>query len=298
MKASSALLSPVLVCRPALAQDTPAMLEITRTIWDGHDYVPHEWDRWLRDASGCLAVAELGGRVVGLARLTQFGEQDWWDQGLRIHPDFRGRGIASHLYEYLLDIWQHIGSGTLRFTTTSDRAPVHHLAERTGFERVGEFTAFLAPAITDQSHHYTRIIIEQAEEALTFAHHNGLSEWQYGLLSWGWEWTAPELKWILEAIEKGHAWWWNNRQGLVLRYIDEDDEDNVQSLAVELVSGPLEIAVEMLVDFRRLAGAEGYGQALWVGPLRAELAPVLKHAGYIRSWDNSVYLYARKHARE
>jgi len=51
-----------------LAQDTPAMLEITRTIWDGQDYVPYEWDRWLHDASGCLAVAELSGRVVGLVR--------------------------------------------------------------------------------------------------------------------------------------------------------------------------------------------------------------------------------------
>jgi GNAT superfamily N-acetyltransferase len=297
MKASSALFSPILVCRPALAQDTPAMLEITRTIWDGQDYVPYEWDRWLHDASGCLAVAELSGRVVGLVRLTQFGEQDWWEQGLRVHPDFRGQGIASHLYEYLLATWQRIGSGTLRFTTTSDRAPVHHLAERTGFEHVGEFTAFLAEAITDQSHHFTHITLEQAEGALTFAQHSALWEWQYGLLTWGWEWTTPELKWFLEVVEKGHAWWWKNRQSLILAYIDEDDDDHDHSLAVELLAGPLEFAVEVLLDFRRLAGAEGYKQALWVASLRDELAPVLKQAGYIRSWDNSVYLYARKHAR-
>ena len=288
-------LKPVLVCRPALAQDTPAMLEITRKIWDGHDYVPHEWDRWLRDDTGCLAVAELGGRVVGLVRLTRFGELDWWDQGLRVHPEFRGRGIASQLHEYLLDWWRRVGKGTLRFTTTSDRFPVHHLAERTGFERVGEFTFFAAPAINELPNQFTRVKAGQAEAALAFAHQSALLDWQYGLLSWGWEWTTPELKWFIEAIEKGHAWWWKDHQGLLLAYIDEDDENNEQALAVELLAGPLEIAVDMMRDFRCLAAAEGYKDAVWVASLGDELAPILMQAGFTRSWDNSVYLYARKH---
>ena len=287
---------PVLVCRPALAQDTASMLELTKTIWDGHDYVPQVWDQWLRDASSCLAVAELGDRMVGLARLARLGENDWWDQGLRVHPEFRNRGIASHLHEYLLDVWQRTGNGTLRFTTTSDRFPVHHLAERTGFEQVGEFTFFVAPAIMGQSTHFTRLSAEQSGEALKFIQQSALLDWQYGLLNWGWEWTTPELKWLLDAIEKGYAWWWNDRQGLLLAYIDKDDETNEQALAVELLAGPLEIAVDLLQDFRSLAAAEGYDNAVWVASLRDELAPILEQAGYTRAWDNSVYLYARKHA--
>ena len=293
---SSDLLDPVLVCRPALAQDTLAMQEITRTIWDGHDYVPHEWDRWLRDSSGCLAVAELGGRVVGLARLAHFGEQDWWDQGLRVHPDFRGQGIASHLHEYLLSWWQRFGTGVLRLTTTADRYPVHHLTERTGFERIGEFTFFAAPAIKNHSHQFTPLLVGQAQEALVFVRQSPLLDWQYGLLNWGWEWTSPELKWILEAIEKGRAWWWKDRQGLLLAYVEEGDEDDPPALAIALVAGPLEIAAQILQDFRSLAGSEGYDDAAWVASLGNQLAPILSQTGYTRHWDNSVYLYAKKHA--
>lgn len=287
---------PILVCRPALAQDTPAMQEITRTIWDGHDYVPREWGHWLGDASGCLAVAELGGRVVGLARLTQFSEQDWWDQALRVHPEFRGQGIASHLHEYLLDCWQRVGRGILRLTTTADRFPVHHLAERSGFARIGEFTFFAAPAIRDQPHHFTPLVVEDGEAALAIIQNSPLMDLQYGLLNWGWEWTSPELKWVLEAIDKGHAWWWKNRQGLLLAYIDDGDEGESPALTIALVAGPLEIAVGILDDFRRLAGGKDFDDAAWVASLGDELAPILHQAGYTRQWDNSVYLYAKKHA--
>ena len=153
---------PILVCRPALAQDTPAMQEITRTIWDGHDYVPREWGHWLGDASGCLAVAELGGRVVGLARLTQFSEQDWWDQALRVHPEFRGQGIASHLHEYLLDCWQRVGSGVLRLTTTATFS--RSIMVSVGLRTDREFTFFAAPAIRmnhTTSRHWSLRMVEQ-----------------------------------------------------------------------------------------------------------------------------------------
>ncbi|HWQ83852.1 MAG TPA: GNAT family N-acetyltransferase [Anaerolineales bacterium] len=294
--ASLLITDPILVCRPALAQDTPAMWEITRTTFDGHDYVPHEWDQWLREASGCLAVVELGGKVVGLARLTRFGERDWWNQALRVHPDFRGQGVASHLNKYLFERWMQIGSGTLRFTTTADRYPVQHLAEQTGFVRVGEFTAFIAPAIKEQPDQFTLISREQSGDALDFIQQSPLLDWQYGLLNWGWEWTTPELQWIQKAIEKRHAWWWKDGQGLILAYVDKDDQVNEESLAVELLAGTPETAVDMLVDFRRLAAGEGYADALWTASLQDRLAPVLAQAGYIRAWDNSVYLYAIKHS--
>jgi hypothetical protein len=46
-----------LVCRPALPKDTPDVIELTRTIWGGEDYVPVVWAEWLEDYEGTLAVA-------------------------------------------------------------------------------------------------------------------------------------------------------------------------------------------------------------------------------------------------
>jgi len=44
--------------------------------------------------------------VIGLSKLSRLSEQDWWLQGLRVHPEFEGRGVASQLNEALMQVWQ------------------------------------------------------------------------------------------------------------------------------------------------------------------------------------------------
>jgi GNAT superfamily N-acetyltransferase len=123
----------VVVCRPALPKDTADVMALTREIWNGNDYIPYVWAEWLADPEGLLAVAEYGGRVVGLAHLSSKGSGEWWLQGLRVHPALQGRGIASRLHGYILDTWQRNPGKVLRLATSSARLPVHHLCQRTGF---------------------------------------------------------------------------------------------------------------------------------------------------------------------
>ena len=121
----------VLVCRPGLAMDTADVLALTRTIWEGHDYVPQIWSTWLIDSDGLLAVAQLGSHVVGLVKLSYLSPGEWWMEGLRVDPAYEGQRIASHLHEYVIDFWQRQGDGVVRLTTY--RPAVIHLCERTGF---------------------------------------------------------------------------------------------------------------------------------------------------------------------
>jgi len=88
-------------CRPALPSDTADVLELTSTIWEGQDNIPEVWENWLSDSTGLLAVAEYQGRVLGLSKLTRLSESDWWLDGLRVHPDFEGRGVASSMHDFL-----------------------------------------------------------------------------------------------------------------------------------------------------------------------------------------------------
>lgn len=41
--------------------------------------------------------------VVGLSKITRIDADQWWLEGLRVHPDFQGRGVASHLQDDLLE---------------------------------------------------------------------------------------------------------------------------------------------------------------------------------------------------
>jgi hypothetical protein len=90
--------SPVPVCRPALPLDKADVLEFTKFIWDGHDYIRYVWDDWLADPRGILAVVEYGGHAVGLGKVSYVAQGQWWLEGLRVDPRYQGLKIGSLVF--------------------------------------------------------------------------------------------------------------------------------------------------------------------------------------------------------
>ena len=183
-----------LVCRPALPMDTPGVLDLTRTIWGGEDYVPSVWDEWLADPQGLLAVAEYGGRVVGLAKLSRLSPIEWWLQGLRVHPERQGQGFASRLFDYVYDYWQRKAGGTLRLATASFRKPVHHLCERAGFRKVGEFSIFIerlgvSAGQAPDPGLFAPLDAAGIPAALELIRRSSSVRLSFGLMELGWEWA-------------------------------------------------------------------------------------------------------------
>jgi GNAT superfamily N-acetyltransferase len=287
-----------LVCRPALPQDKADVIELTRDIWEGHDYVPLVWDKWLADPQGQLTVAVLGSRVIGLIKLTLLSEQEWWLEGLRVHPAYEGRGIASHLHDYTLDYWLEHGSGKIRLVTASFRKPVHHLCERTGFRKIGEFTPFNAPLLTPDAGELINEIFQplktdEAETACRFALQSQSLRFPGGVMDIGWEWGDVKPVYIQETIEQGKAWWWRGKQGLLLIQDDEEDDEKVSQ--IQLAACKNHQMVDLLLDYRRLATDLGYQQIGWVAPLHPELMPMLAQAGFERSWEDSIWFFEKIH---
>ncbi|MGW8252086.1 MAG: GNAT family N-acetyltransferase, partial [Anaerolineales bacterium] len=216
------------VCRPALPKDTADVMALTHDIWDGNDYVPYVWAEWLADAESLLAVAEYGGHVVGLAHLAWKGGGEWWLQGLRVHPEQQGRGIASRLHDYLLDGWQRRQGSVIRLATSSARLPVHHLCQRTGFTRVGEYRKYAAPVLKDRAHAFQPVQASQSVEALESVRRSPLFAKVHHLLYLDWYWGELTLERMEETIRRGGVYWWlgegDSRTGLVAVDFDEDDE--------------------------------------------------------------------------
>jgi GNAT superfamily N-acetyltransferase len=283
-----------LVCRPGRETDTPDMLELTRTIWDGHDYVPKVWAEWLSDPEGQLAVAEWQGRVVGLGKLTRLSPRDWWLEGLRTHPELEGRGIAARLHEHLLGLWLETGSGTLRLATASFRLPIQHLCERTGFEKMGEFSSFGAPVLAEAVEGFRLLSNADLDEALEMAVKSESLAFSNGLMDLSWRWASPSQAFLAEAAGQGKAWWWRDRQGLLLLTEDTDDDERVFPI-VELLACSKADTQAVLEDYRRLAAAQGFERARWGAPLNPNLLPLLEAAGFRREWDAAVFIYAKRH---
>lgn len=285
--------------RPARQADTPDMLELTGHIWDGNDYVPQAWQDWLQDSHGCLLVAEYEGRMVGLARLAELSLEDWWMQGLRVHPEFEGRGIASQLNDAILAYWQEHGRGAVRLSTHFERYPVHHMCERTGFIKVGEYTYFQAPALADLAGGgappaFQPIDLEQAGETLALAQNSPIRDLTLEYMDLGWEWMPPRLEKIAKISQDGLAFWWRGRQGLLLMNVETEEDEYGPIPYLTCIACPEDLLVDLLLDYRRLAGQRGYANAGWSPPMHTGLEPYLTSAGFVRKWDGSVYLFEKR----
>jgi GNAT superfamily N-acetyltransferase len=282
-------------CRPARVDDTSDVLELTRTIWEGEDYVPQVWQDWLADTQGLLAVAEYEGRVLGLGKLTRLADGQWWMEGLRTHPKYERRGIAASLHAYLVDAWLRNGDGALRLATASFRKAVQHLCDKSGFTKVGEFSPYQAPALKGSALDFQLMGESQVRAALANMRTSPVLALSRGLIDLGWEWCAPDAELLAETARLGKAYWWHVDRGLVLTREDRDDESgesllDIQSLSCQIVDLPF-----LLSDCRRLANTLDFPAIEWRAPLRPAVMSTLEDVGYKRSWDASVYIYAREH---
>lgn len=283
--------------RAAHQSDTPDVMELTANIWEGHDYVPHVWAEWLADTQGRLLVAEHQGRVLGLSKLSRLSEADWWMQGLRVHPDYQGRGIASQLTEASLQTWLEIGTGTVRLTT--HRPPVRHLMDRLGLALLGEVSTFVRtnlPVEVEEipSTLFEKLTLEGAAQAAAFSLHSPAIQLSWGLIDMEWIRVPPRPTYLEEIARQGQAWWWRGQQGL-LAYFEDEDDDGVVSFALQFVACQAQQLGDCLSDCLRLAAALGYARASWMAPLHPEMLDYLGQAGFVRNWDKALGIYTLEH---
>jgi len=286
------------LCRPAREADTADMLELTSTIWDGNDYVPHLWAEWLADPNGLLVVAELQGRVIGLSKLSQIGADEWWLQGLRVHPEYQGRGVAARLHDYVLKYWQLHGNGVMRLATSAQRVQVHHLCGRSGFTKVGEYASYSAPVLPEVADRFHLVEAQQAQVALDFVLGSELFTLSHGLMDLGWEWCRPDAARLAAATQEGRAWWWQSAESAarLLLVTGLDDDENGIFLVLQLVAGAPGELPACLGDYRRLTARLGYPKAAWVAPCQPAILAALEQAGFQRDWDNNLYIFEKGHA--
>ncbi len=119
--------------RKAKASDKSPILEISKKIWSGHDYLPQVWDDWLSDKKARFIVATVNGRTVGCARASLQTNYVAWLEGVRVHELYRGLGIAGKLNHSLVEWARRKGARVARLSTgSSNRASREHL-EKIGF---------------------------------------------------------------------------------------------------------------------------------------------------------------------
>ncbi len=146
----SSVLSPqssVLHLRDAIAADKEPILEFCHQTWDWGDYIEFVWDEWFNDPRGGLRVGELNGRPVGVNKLTMLTPQEGWMEGMRLHPDYRGRGYAHQFMADMVLLAKEKGAQVIRLATGSNNVPIQTVAKRLGLRKVAAFTPYNAESL-------------------------------------------------------------------------------------------------------------------------------------------------------
>ncbi len=103
--------------RPVQPADKDRILAFTFNTWGDNedDYIKDVFDEWVADPRGQFTAAMIDDRVVGIAKLTDMGDDEWWLEGLRINPAYRRLGIASALMRHHLDLAGRLNAKIVRY---------------------------------------------------------------------------------------------------------------------------------------------------------------------------------------
>ena len=178
--------------REARPEDRPFIEEMARLTWGGGDYLARVFDEWLGDN---FYVLELDGKVIGTAKLTLLPGRVGWLEGLRVHPDYRGRGYGRLLHSFMLDLGKKLAQKgkieALEFATYFLNRESISLAEKTGFSVKAKFFVFSAG--TDSFEPKKPERVEPAMSDLTL-----------GIIPVGWRFvrrSGEALEWIKRNAE-------------------------------------------------------------------------------------------------
>jgi GNAT superfamily N-acetyltransferase len=127
--------------RQAELADHERVAAFTSDTWETGDYVPHVFEEWVEsdDETQRTFVAEVDGTVAGVVQATLLSDWEAWGQGIRVDPEFRGRGVADALTRACFDWARERGAVVLRVMVFSWNVMGLGQARSAGYEPVAEF---------------------------------------------------------------------------------------------------------------------------------------------------------------
>ncbi len=122
--------------------DKNIVVPFLEKIWEGDDYIPSKFDKWVNEANGCFTAILYNDQIIGCGKLTFLTKNDIWFEGLRKDPEFKGKGVGKQLLKHYLDkISDYDNIKTIRFATYFENVESITLTTKAGF--IKDFDASL-----------------------------------------------------------------------------------------------------------------------------------------------------------
>nr|MBN1228817.1 GNAT family N-acetyltransferase [Anaerolineae bacterium] len=290
--------------REGIEQDWPAVQAITARTWGGEDYLNQDlWSAWINDSTGALHVATFNQHVVGFGKVACLGPAEWWLEGLRVHPDVQGKGVARAIMAENMAWFSRHGDGIIRFATCSENEATGHLAREYKFRNTVSYVNVEAPTAQHEYHGFKLLEPQNADLVWNYLRRSPVyrvdhyveSLWKLYYL------TRDRLETYLGDSSVDVLGWRQHDQlsGVAVIY-NQSPEPALQLDANKLYIGYLDAPDDttlgaMLGALRGLAEARGYGHATWKMPKGIGAERVVGGSGFEITWpdDEEIRLYER-----
>jgi GNAT superfamily N-acetyltransferase len=134
-----------LTLRPVRPSDRDRIVELTKDVWGGRDYLPSVFDDWVADAASAFQALEVEGVVVGLQRLRPYAPGLVWYEGLRVATSHRRQGLARAMLDSAIAEAREQGHGEMRLATGNPEAV--RLFESVGFKKLVDVRWWRGPRV-------------------------------------------------------------------------------------------------------------------------------------------------------
>ena len=285
--------------RRAQDSDRAGMETIAARTWGGDDYLPHVLDDWLADPDGYYYVARREDQVVGMARLAHLGPDEWWLEGIRVHPDLYGQGIGRELHHFSVKQAQELGSGVLRLATSSANTAIHKLASETAFERVGNFVLYRTDGkeIGNSADEFRAMTANDVPILRVWLDSSPYYSQAGRSLEQSWRWYFITDERLKERVEQSLVFGWYKQQALqglvILNPFPQPEPGRVPILNIAYLDASVGKLATLALAVRGLAAQLGYRKMGMRFLARPERLVAMEQAGWRRLGQDAISVFRR-----
>jgi N-acetylglutamate synthase-like GNAT family acetyltransferase len=271
------------VVRKARSSDKEPLMSFIKDVWGGHDYIPRVWDQWIKDTRNKMFVVEVDGKPVGMNRIRFLEDGSAWFEGARIHPDYRGRGLASMLGENSMMMARRSGIRVFRLTSGSRNHTAHRQIARISFREIARFSVYEAPKGWSPKRFAVRVDPHDAKEATAAIRRT--KEFRLGTGVFWHNFSAatltPEV--VRNLAEEGSLW----RYGSAVAVARNGGEGPEAWEEICFVGGPPGDALKLV---KSLIGRRKKATRRWAFiPQGSPLGHAFREAGFKRNYSNILF---------
>jgi RimJ/RimL family protein N-acetyltransferase len=264
--------------RRARPSDREPILEMSKHIWGGNDYMPLVWDRWLAEKKGALLTATADGRPVGTSKVTLLSPGEVWLEGLRLHPDFHGLGLSKKIHRATFREASKLNPRTVRYSTWMGNEASRRIAEKNDFWQIARTGWMWSKADQRRRMRSRRATLDDLDDLTRFVLSSDCYEATGGVAGVGW--TFPQLtrRRIRRLVSKEQALILPRRgapRAVAIFDIGKIDDD----VCLGFVDGSDDDVTALAHDIRRVAADTGRSEASAMLPM-GRLVDIVRAAGF------------------